>query len=138
MEIPAASTQNNPKKTKLRISNKIQHIDDDVGSPRAKAAGAAAVKEDDGRYTGWICPCHLFSSFFPFFFFPCLISLLQILLSFPYPFFSRTFWLIPAIYFVIRRNMCNNLIHFNLKLFPVLTHTIKTKLEIENITPSKK
>jgi hypothetical protein len=33
--------------------------------------------------------------------------------------------------------MCNNLIHFNLKLFPVLTHN-KTKLEIENITPSKK
>jgi hypothetical protein len=48
MEIPAASTQNNPKKTKLRISNKIQHIDhdDDVGSPRAKPA---AVKEDYGR-----------------------------------------------------------------------------------------
>ncbi len=49
MEIPAALNAESPrKKTKLRISNKIQHIDhdDDVGSPRAKPA---AVKEDYGR-----------------------------------------------------------------------------------------
>jgi hypothetical protein len=109
MEIPAASTQNNPKKTKLRISNKIQPIDDDdVGSRRAKAAGAAAVKEDDGRYTGWFCPCHLFSSFFPFFFLSVshFSSTNSFIISLSFFFSFRTFWLIPAIYFVIRRNIC--------------------------------
>lgn len=121
MKIPAASTQNNKK-------NKVAHFQQNPAhrwwcwEPQGKGSRSSSSKRR--WWTIYWVDLSLPSVFLIFSLFLLSVSHFSSTNSFiiSLSFFFSVHFGLSLQYFVIRRNMCNNLIHFNLKLFPVLTH----------------